>query len=112
MVRWLVDWQRRRHTDYAHLTEDEHTAEGDKSPGVLMASGYIAGGSIAGIGVAISQGVTAGFNERLEKWMAANNPFFEGSWSNSLSLIPYAALVLCLFLAAREKFPSGRSRTP
>src|SRR5207244_1048141 len=53
LVRWLVDWQRRRHPDYAHMNEEEHVAEGDKSPGVLMASGYIAGGAIAGIVIAI-----------------------------------------------------------
>src|SRR5207342_2283661 len=44
LVRWFVDWQRRRHADYADMTEEQHIAEGDKSPGVLMASGYIAGG--------------------------------------------------------------------
>ena len=52
-MRWLVDWNRRRHPDYAHLTEEEHIAEGDKSPGVLMASGYIAGGALAAIVIAI-----------------------------------------------------------
>jgi hypothetical protein len=112
VIRWLVDRVARPKLVARGLNEEEISAEGDKSPGVLMASGYIAGGSIAGIGVAISQGVTAGFNERLEMWMTANNPFFEGDWSNSLSLIPYAALVLLLFLAAREKLLSGRSRTP
>ena len=74
-----------------------------------MASGYIAGGSIAGIGVAISQGVTTGFNETVEKWMTANNPLFEGSSSDFLSLLPYAVLVGLLFLAARERFLSAKA---
>jgi uncharacterized oligopeptide transporter (OPT) family protein len=40
-VRWLVDRKRRTHPDSKRLTEEEHIAEGDKSPGVLMASGYM-----------------------------------------------------------------------
>jgi uncharacterized oligopeptide transporter (OPT) family protein len=55
-VRWLVDSKRRGQADRAHLTEEEHIAEGDKSPGVLMASGYIAGGAIAGIVIAFMAG--------------------------------------------------------
>jgi uncharacterized oligopeptide transporter (OPT) family protein len=31
------------------------TAEGDKSPGVLLASGYIAGGAITGIVIAAKE---------------------------------------------------------
>ena len=49
MVRWLVDRYTRRKHAGAQLTEDQLVAEGDKSPGVLLASGYIAGGAIAGI---------------------------------------------------------------
>ena len=39
------------------LDEEAITAEGDKSPGVLMASGYIAGGAIAGIVIAQVMGM-------------------------------------------------------
>lgn len=108
-VRWLVDRVARPKLVERGLNEHEIAAEGDKSPGVLMASGYIAGGSIAGIGVAISQGVTTGFNERVERWMTANNPLFEGAWSDLLSMAPYAVIVVLLYLAAREKFLSARS---
>ena len=50
-------------------------AEGDKSPGVLMASGYIAGGAIAGILIPFMAGVPfmANFNTKLDKLAA--NPF-------------------------------------
>src|SRR4029077_14971188 len=44
MIRWLVDKVIRKRLKGQNLTEDELVAEGDKSPGVLMASGYIAGG--------------------------------------------------------------------
>jgi putative OPT family oligopeptide transporter len=49
MIRWLADRHLRKRLAGKALTEDELVAEGDKSPGVLLASGYIAGGAIAGI---------------------------------------------------------------
>jgi putative OPT family oligopeptide transporter len=101
-VRWWVDRATHARGHSAGLSPAEIIAESDRSPGVLMASGYIAGGSIAGIGVAISQGVTTGFNESVEKWMTAHNPFFEGPSSDALSLLPFAVLVLLLFLAGKS----------
>src|SRR6185369_6054655 len=54
MLRWLVDRWLRKHKFRAHgLTHDELVAEGDKSSGVLLASGYIAGGALAGALVAL-----------------------------------------------------------
>src|SRR5690242_6344360 len=47
LVRGLVDRHLRKKLAHRNLTEEELTAEGDKSPGVLLASGYIAGGAIA-----------------------------------------------------------------
>ena len=38
------------------MSEEEMVAEADKSPGVLLSSGYIAGGAIAGICIALLQG--------------------------------------------------------
>ena len=49
MVRWLVDRYTRRKHAGAQLTEDQLVAEGDKSNGVLLSSGYIAGGTLAGV---------------------------------------------------------------
>jgi putative OPT family oligopeptide transporter len=115
MVRWLVDVQRRRQVEHAHLTEEQHIAEGDKSPGVLMASGYIAGGAIAGIVIAIMAGVPAlsDWYDTLDKRAAANNPFYAQTayWPSPdlLSLIPFAALVWILYLAGREKILRGRA---
>ncbi len=114
MIRWLVDWQRRRRAEFAHLTEEQHIAEGDKSPGVLMASGYIAGGAIAGIVIAIMAGVPA-FSDRydqLGKWAEQNNPFYAGSNTgllspDVLSLIPFAVLLVLLYLTGREKILAG-----
>ena len=80
---------RRKH-QARQLTEAQLTAEGDKSPGVLLASGYIAGGAIAGILIAFMAGIMGDFTQRLTEWSAANNPFFEGPRADLLSLIPFA----------------------
>src|SRR5205823_4496019 len=58
MVRWLVDrWLRRKKFRGYRLSEEELVAEGDRSPGVLLASGYIAGGALAGIVIAFMTGL-------------------------------------------------------
>ncbi|MDQ2824406.1 MAG: oligopeptide transporter, OPT family, partial [Verrucomicrobiota bacterium] len=44
-MRWLVDRYLKVKFRHKNLSEIELTAEGDKSPGVLLASGYIAGGA-------------------------------------------------------------------
>src|SRR5216684_3429080 len=71
MIRWLVD-RYLRVTKFRgkQLTEEQLNAEGDKSPGVLMASGYIAGAALAGIIIAFLQGLPslAEFNKRVEDW--------------------------------------------
>lgn len=104
LIRWLVDkWIARKHAG-SQLTKDQLVAEGDKSPGVLMASGYIAGGAIAGIIIAFLAGVPAmaGFNERITS-ISESNPLRAGAASDFLSLIPFALLVVVLYLTGREK---------
>lgn len=53
IVRYLVDIYLKRKLAKQNLTEEQIVAETDKSNGVLMASGYIAGGAIAGILIAV-----------------------------------------------------------
>jgi putative OPT family oligopeptide transporter len=109
MVRWAVDkWIAKKHAG-KNLTEDQLVAEGDKSPGVLMASGYIAGGAIAGILIALLLGVPTfdNLNNAIAKW-SAHNPFFEGPMADALSLIPFAILILLLYLTGREKILAHR----
>jgi putative OPT family oligopeptide transporter len=104
MVRWLVDRYIRRKHAGKNLTEDELTAEGDKSPGVLMASGYIAGGAIAGILIAFLAGVPFfdGFNARNDDWANHHNPFYAGPNENLLSCLPFVLLIALLYLVGRE----------
>jgi hypothetical protein len=102
MVRWLSDLYVRKKHRGRSLTEDQLIAEGDKSPGVLLASGYIAGGAMAGILIAFMAGVTGAFTERITQWSTVHNPFFAGPHSDMLSLAPYAILTLLLLLVGRE----------
>ena len=107
MVRWLVDRGVKRRLAHANLTEAQLIAETDKSPGVLVASGYIAGGAIAGIGIAFMAGALTDFNQKVTDAMTAHNPFFAGPWSDALSLLPFAALVIGLYLAGRAAKPAA-----
>jgi putative OPT family oligopeptide transporter len=112
MVRWLVDKYLRRKFRHANLTEAQLAAEGDKSGGVLLGSGYIAGGAIAGILIAIMAGLAnpnvgglrgaiAKFNGVIASW-SAKNPFFEGKWSDLLALLPFLILIALLYLTGRD----------
>ena len=103
MVRWLVDKYLRVKFRRKNLKEEEFVAETDKSPGVLMASGYIAGGALAAVFIAFFAGLWKERSDLIEHWSRTNNPFFVGPWSNLLSLIPFAVLVVVLYLVGREK---------
>lgn len=101
MVRALVDRHLKLRLAHRRLSEAELIAETDKSPGVLVASGYIAGGAIAGIGIAFMAGAMTRFNQQVDDFMAAYNPFYQGSWADLLALIPFACLVVGLYLTGR-----------
>ena len=102
-VRWLVDRRSRGMAHAETLSEAELSAQSDRSPGVLMASGYIAGGAIAGIGIAFSAGVLENFDRDITKLMEGVNPFFNGAMSDLLSCLPFLALMLLLFRAGTAK---------
>jgi putative OPT family oligopeptide transporter len=102
-IRWLVDRKMRVRPVYATMTDEQFNAESDKSPGVLLASGYIAGGAIAGIGIAFLAGVLVDFDVAVTGWSLAHNPFFHGPHADWLALIPFAVICVVLYLVAREK---------
>ncbi|WP_293389437.1 OPT family oligopeptide transporter [Nevskia sp.] len=103
LVRWAVDRRRNRQAEHRNATAEEQSAAGDRSPGVLMASGYIAGGALAGIIIAFTAGVLSDFDTFITDWSTAHNPFFEGSHADLLSVLPYALLVAVLYGSGRER---------
>ncbi len=104
MIRWMVDRWMKKKPAYAAMNAETFAAETDKSPGVLLASGYIAGGAIAGIVIAFLAGVTDQFDAAVAKWAAENNPFYAGPHADLLALIPYGLLCGFLYFVAKEKF--------
>lgn len=112
LVRAGVDRYLRRKHAAARLTEEQLTAEGDKSAGVLLASGYIAGGAIAGILIAFIAGLADPNGAAPARWLArfnaavndlaGRNPFVSGAWSDLLALLPFAVLIVLLYLTGRD----------
>jgi putative OPT family oligopeptide transporter len=103
-VRWLVDKYLRKKPENMNLSEEQMAAETDKSPGVLLASGYIAGATLAGVIFAFLN-LREGIVERLkvfEEWATHHNPFFEGPNSDMLGMIPFLILTILLYLVGRE----------
>ena len=103
-VRWLVDKYLRKKPENMKLNEEEMAAETDKSPGVLLASGYIAGATLAGVIFAfmnLSEGIVARING-WDEWARHHNPFFEGPNSDILGMIPFLLLTILLYLVGRE----------
>jgi len=102
-IRWLVDRRNNKLPQYAGLNEEALQAAGDRSAGTLLASGYIAGGALAGIVIAITAGVLTDFDTGMTKWAEAANPFFAGAGADLLSVLPYAAICVLLYWVGREK---------
>jgi uncharacterized oligopeptide transporter (OPT) family protein len=109
LVRWLVDENRKKKLAGQKLSEEQLVAESDKSPGVLMASGYIAGGAIAGILIAFLASVLSNLDNSLATWAAENNPLFDGPHADLLSLLPFAGIVTFLYLVGRESLLKPKS---
>jgi putative OPT family oligopeptide transporter len=103
LIRWMVDRRNNKLPQYKNLNEEEMQAAGDRSSGTLLASGYIAGGALAGIIIAITAGVLTDFDNAMTKWAEAMNPFFAGVNADLLSLVPYAVICVLLYWVGREK---------
>jgi hypothetical protein len=108
MVRWLVDRRQRHVLRDAGLSQAQLNAESDKSPGVLLASGYIAGGAIAGIVIAFMAGVLTGPDAAITRWANASNPFYAGAHSDLLALIPFVLLAGLLYGVGRGAASTAR----
>ena len=110
LIRALVDKHTRRKHAGANFTEDQLIAEGDKSNGVLLASGYIAGGTLAGVIFAFLNIPLKDRLDAIEKWADAHNPFFSGPSADLLALIPFTALCVLLYLVGRDVLLASHTR--
>ncbi|QYO65766.1 OPT/YSL family transporter [Leptolyngbya sp. 7M] len=110
LVRWGVDKYLKRKFADKDLTEEEFIAETDKSSGILMASGYIAGGALAGILIALSAVYFGDIVSYFNEISTAINPFYAGGWADLLSMIPFAAIALFLYFVGRDKVFGQRNK--
>lgn len=112
MVRKLVDIYLKRKLASKNLTEEEMIAETDKSNGVLMASGYIAGAAIAGILIAIFAVVP--LLQKVQKasgdWSKEHNAFFSGDSSALLGMVPFVIISVILYFVGREWLLKGNGK--
>ncbi len=56
LIRYFIDRKKRKEPEMRALDDTQFAAQADRGPGVLFASGYIAGGAIAGIIIAFLAG--------------------------------------------------------
>ncbi|MGI8468490.1 MAG: OPT family oligopeptide transporter [Pyrinomonadaceae bacterium] len=131
MVRYAVDLYLKRKLAHKNLTEAQIIAETDKSNGVLLASGYIAGGAISGIlvavfavyefsettanslktmlGVGLDKG-GRGIPNIFAAWAKGHNPFFAGDNADWLGMIPFWILAILLYYVGRELLLTGKRK--
>jgi hypothetical protein len=87
IVRWFVDKMSRK-----------SAAESEMSPGVLMSSGYIAGGAIGGIVIAL---FALGPEKIVDKLKIGDN--WAWTQENWPALVAFGVLILLLILVGLEK---------
>lgn len=110
MIRWAVDLYLKRKLAGQNLSPEQILAETDKSNGVLLASGYIAGGAIAGILIALFAlvPILKETQDAFAQWAEQKNPFFSGENADWLALVPFLLLALFLYYVGREIFLAGK----
>jgi hypothetical protein len=79
---------------------------------VLLASGYIAGGAIAGIVIAFVAGALPSTDASLTSWAEKHNQLFAGPNADWLALVPFVILTWFLYMVGREIFLAGSKTEP
>lgn len=102
LLRWLSDrWRGKSASE----------AETETSPGVLLSSGYIAGGTLIGLVIAFFAFLPKGFNEALDlsrflgtAWTAPDAPY-----PKLVAVAAFAAIALFMLWIAARKEPQARN---
>jgi hypothetical protein len=103
LVRWLADRRNNKLEHNAKLNEEERQLAGDRSSGVLLASGYIAGGALAGIIIAITAGVLTHFDQMMADWAEHGNPLYAGLHRRAVAAAVRGHHRAAVFRRARRK---------
>jgi putative OPT family oligopeptide transporter len=104
MLRWLADRWR-------GVPASE--AETETSPGVLLSSGYIAGGTLCGLIIGFFAMLPKAFNNALnfseDLW---GEEGLEDPWAKVTALVAFAVLAAILFRVGTQKSPEGQGGEP
>jgi OPT family oligopeptide transporter len=100
-VRWLVDRRRRN--------QAQADGDGDSSPGVLLSSGFIAGGSIAGMLLTFFAIAPERVRQSLEFGKRLPEAWAQNHGPDWLAVVAFAGLIGLLMLAGYEKIFRGKS---
>lgn len=103
LIRYWVDRHHDRSVVGAGMTQTERAAASDGRLGVLLSSGYIAGGALAGIVIAFMAGVLGDFDKAIEAWAVHYNPLYSGPSADLLSIVPFLILAAVLYRVGLER---------
>jgi len=101
LLRWLADRWR-------GVSASE--AETETSPGVLLSSGYIAGGTLCGLLIGFFAMLPKGFNQALDLGQDLGTDYLESPAAKWVALATFAVLELILFWVGARKTPVESER--
>jgi len=84
-------------------------SESETSPGVLLSSGYIAGGTLCGLIVAFFAFLPDGFNRALDIGRHFGAAYNDGNWPKIVALITFGLLALVLVAIGIKRPPKSGS---
>ncbi|MCK6456857.1 MAG: oligopeptide transporter, OPT family [Phycisphaerae bacterium] len=81
-------------------------SETETSPGVLLASGYIAGGTLCGLIIAFFTFLPDGFNKALDVGRHFGPSYHESNWPKIVAVLTFAGLAAVLTLIGSRRTPA------
>ena len=104
VVAWLVGVWRRK--SKSSQNEAVPAAEAEGSPGTLLASGYIAGGTLAAVGIAFME-FSPALKKALNYQESVSQTFLATDWFPTIVFLILAGVLL--FVGSRPSDDKGRS---